>query len=148
MCCKSRYSWLYIVPVLAVIIIIGVYYCESFNQQASRNVSPLVRSDIVVTQPAAKQVIVSPYVIKGKAKGNWFFEASFPIRLEDNQGNLITTTIARAQSDWMTTNYVPFEAVLSFPQNLTGNGKLIFSKDNPSGLPQNAGTFQLMIRFN
>ncbi|HXK32321.1 MAG TPA: hypothetical protein VJ378_02535, partial [Candidatus Paceibacterota bacterium] len=35
------------------------------------------------------QIISSPLSIKGEARGNWFFEASFPIRLYDGNNQEI-----------------------------------------------------------
>jgi hypothetical protein len=81
--------------------------------------------------------IQSPITLTGKARGNWFFEASFPIRLKDLSGNVITTTIAQAQSDWMTTEFVPFSAKLEFKVTTDTPAELVFAADNPSGLPQN-----------
>ena len=48
------------------------------------------------------------FEINGSAKGNWFFEASLPITIEDEQGNVLETFTAQAQEDWMTKDYVEF----------------------------------------
>lgn len=104
-------------------------------------------SDITVTSPQAYQTITSPLNISGQAKGTWYFEASFPIKLLDGNGNQIAQTIATAQSDWMTTNFVPFTAVLNFTTPSTATGTLIFEKDNPSGLPANADQISIPINF-
>ena len=104
-------------------------------------------SDITVTSPQAYQTITSPLNISGQAKGTWYFEASFPIKLLDGNGNQIAQTIATAQSDWMTTNFVPFTAVLNFVTPSTATGTLIFEKDNPSGLPANADQISIPINF-
>ena len=78
-------------------------------------------------------VIASPLVITGRARGTWYFEASFPIRLKDQNGNEIAVVPAQAQSEWMTTEFVPFSVTLTFTQPPTGTrGTLIFQKDNPS----------------
>jgi len=54
---------------------------------------------------------------------------------------------AQAQGDWMTTEFVPFEAVLEFAVPQTEFGTLILEKDNPSGLPQNADSISIPVRF-
>ena len=88
-------------------------------------------------------------VIEGRAKGDWFFEASFPIKLLDSvSGKELAVTMAQAQSDWMTADFVPFKAVinLSFlPEN--NEGILVFQKDNPSGLPINDRKIYFSIHF-
>ncbi|MEK7625591.1 MAG: hypothetical protein AAB467_04585, partial [Patescibacteria group bacterium] len=59
--------------------------------------------------------------------------------LTDWDGLIIARGIATAKGDWMTTEFVPFEATLTFTadKNVYSNrGTLILKKDNPSGLPE------------
>ncbi|OGY43739.1 MAG: hypothetical protein A2820_02305 [Candidatus Buchananbacteria bacterium RIFCSPHIGHO2_01_FULL_40_35] len=92
---------------------------------------------IRISNPRPNQKISSPLTITGQARGNWFFEASFPIDLYDGNNNLLGTAIAQAQSEWMTTDFVPFTAQLKFGQPSLEKGLLILRKDNPSGLAEN-----------
>lgn len=103
---------------------------------------------IVVESPRAYEEISSPFLIKGKARGSWFFEADFLIKLLDENGNLLATAIAQAQGDWMTTDFVPFEAKLTFSAPAAKKGFLVFEKDNPSGLPEHADELRVPIEFN
>lgn len=97
---------------------------------------------------AQDETIYPGFVIKGKTKGNWFFEGSFPIYLQDNNGNLLEVALATAQEDWMSEGKVSFEAqLLQFRWSASGTGKLIFKKENPSGLPENDESIELPIRF-
>ena len=108
----------------------------------------LEKSDLIkVNTPRPNQAIQSPIVIEGEARGLWFFEASFPVKLLDGNGNLIATTIAQAQGDWMTEDFVPFEAELYFELPVTEKGTLILEKDNPSGLPENADELRIPVKF-
>jgi hypothetical protein len=94
---------------------------------------------IRVETPHPNKVIKSPLKILGEARGNWFFEASFPIVLVDQDRRTIAEGIATAQSDWMTTEFVPFEAELTFVIDEVMSGKkgtLYLHKDNPSGLSE------------
>jgi hypothetical protein len=105
---------------------------------------------IRIEYPRPNQAIISPIVIKGKARGNWFFEASFPVLLKDWNGNVIAQGIAQAKGDWMTTEFVPFEATLNFKLDKTSYGKsgfLILRKDNPSGLIQNDDALNVPVKF-
>jgi len=99
-----------------------------------------------VVKPQPNEIIKSPYEISGLAPGNWFFEASMPIKLITNDNLEIMATSAQALSDWMTTDFVPFSANLIFTTRAT-SGYLLISKDNPSGLPQNAGEYRIPVRF-
>jgi hypothetical protein len=103
--------------------------------------------DIVIIKPSTDEIIFSPLSIAGEAKGSYYFEGSFPIKLEDADGNLVATTTAQAQSEWTTENFVPFKAVVEFPNSFTGNGQLVLENDNPSGLPQNAKRIKVPVKF-
>jgi glucose/arabinose dehydrogenase len=102
---------------------------------------------IRVLSPLPDSLVKSPLVITGEARGYWFFEASFPIRLIDANGKEIIQSFAEAKSEWMTTDFVPFERHLTFPTPETSTGTLILSKDNPSGLPENDDEVRIPIRF-
>ncbi len=105
-------------------------------------------SDFIhVTSPKPNDVIKSPVNITGEARGTWYFEASFPIKLYDANNKLLGTVAAQAQGDWMTNNFVPFKATMNFAASTTSTGTMVFEKDNPSGLPQNAMEYRMPVRF-
>ncbi len=106
------------------------------------------KSDLIVLEaPKSGSEISSPLIVTGKARGPWYFEASFPIKLIDGNGKEIALIPAQAQSDWMTTEFVPFKTILTFSTPTTKNGKLILKKDNPSGLPENDDSLTIPIIF-
>ncbi len=91
---------------------------------------------IVVYTPVDNQVVTSPIKITGKARGTWYFEASFPVQLMDLSGNIIAAMPAQAQGDWMTTDFIDFKAELSYNNaSSTGRAVLVIRNDNPSGEP-------------
>ena len=99
----------------------------------------LDKSNLIrVASPRPNDKISSPVVIKGEARGTWFFEASFPVFITDWDGKIVVQGIATAKSEWMTTDFVPFEAILTYKaeKSYSNKGTLILRKDNPSGLPQ------------
>lgn len=111
---------------------------------------------IVVDEPKPLAVISSPLIVRGRARGIWFFEASFPIVLTDWDGRIIAEWYATAKDEWMTENFVPFEGTLefknpSFPgvdaDHFSRRGYLIFKKDNPSGLPEHDDALEIPILF-
>lgn len=89
----------------------------------------------------------SPLVVFGEARGNWYFEASFPVVLLDGNGVEIAHAPAQAQGDWMTENFVPFKTTLIFAMPTTTVGTLVLKKDNPSGLPHNDAEVRLPVVF-
>jgi len=93
--------------------------------------------NIVLDKPTAGEEITSPLLVEGRARGTWYFEASFPVKLIDDAGNVLATGIAQAQSDWMTEDFVSFKASLDFKVDTPTAANLVLIKDNPSGLPEN-----------
>lgn len=92
---------------------------------------------ITLDSPRPNEKVSSPLEIRGQARGLWFFEADFPVFLEDANANVIAEGIATAQGDWMTNDFIPFIATLTFNTNVNSHGlkgKLILKKDNPSDL--------------
>jgi hypothetical protein len=107
------------------------------------------RSDmIVVDSPYYSEKIVSPVALRGRARGTWFFEASFPIVLVDRDGKTIAQGVAVADADWMTEDFVPFHGTLEFEKSFSGGqGTMIFKKDNPSGDPVRDDVLEIPILF-
>lgn len=103
---------------------------------------------IVVTSPVQNEAIQSPVTITGKARGFWFFEGSFPIKIVDANGKTLGSGIAQAEEDWMTENFVSFKATVNFSSPSTERGKIVLEKDNPSGLPEHDDKLELPIAFS
>lgn len=106
-------------------------------------------NNIVIELPFPGAVTGKAFSVIGKARGSWYFEASFPIEVQDKDGNILATGIAQAQSDWMTTEFVPFKADIKVPDTYIGKAKLILKKDNPSGMPENDASvsFEFTIEY-
>ena len=102
---------------------------------------------ISVTSPLPKAKISSPLSIEGAARGNWYFEASFPISLVDANGTVVASGVGKAQGDWMTTAYVPFTSTLTWTAGKATSGILILKRDNPSGLKENDASVSIPVRF-
>ncbi len=109
----------------------------------------LEKRDFIRTNlPRPNTSVASPLLITGQARGNWFFEASFPIELHDENGNLLAEHYAEAQGEWMTTGFVLFTSTLTFTSPPPGTkGSLILRKDNPSGLPEHDDALVIPVRF-
>lgn len=102
---------------------------------------------IQVRSPRPKEIVTSPFTVSGNARGNWYFEASFPVTLKDATGKTLAQTHAQAQGEWMTEEFVPFSVILTFPQPETETGTLILQKDNPSGLPEYDRQLEIQVKF-
>jgi hypothetical protein len=114
---------------------------QTFTEEVGSN------PNINLISPWPNEVITSPLAIKGEAKGSWYFEAVFPVKLEDESGKILTQTQAQASGEWMTENMVPFTANLIFNPGSTTKGFLVLAKDNPSGLPANDDSIRIPVIF-
>jgi hypothetical protein len=100
-----------------------------------------------VRTPAPGQLVTSPLVIAGEARGFWYFEADFPARLLDANGRQIAVRPVRARGEWMTRAFVPVADTLRFDPPATPTGVLVLQKSNPSGLPEHAAEVRIPVRF-
>ncbi|MDO8471150.1 MAG: Gmad2 immunoglobulin-like domain-containing protein [bacterium] len=128
---------------ISAIIIFGG--CSSCGSQGTKDVSSTM---VRVTVPEPDTVVRSPLIVTGEARGNWYFEASFPVKILDANGKQLGVGIAQAQGEWMTTNFVPFSATVNFSAPTTQTGTIVFQKDNPSGLPEHDAQVMIPIRFS
>lgn len=113
---------------------------------SSASVAPDQSNMIRVTEPQPNAVVTSPLTVKGEARGTWYFEASFPVQLLDENGSLIVIVPAQAEGEWMTEDFVPFSVILNFETDAP-SGTLVLQKDNPSGLPEHAAEIRIPVRF-
>lgn len=109
--------------------------------------STSAESMITVATPLPNAKIKSPLEITGSARGNWYFEASFPVVLVDAKGKTIAQSPAQAKGEWMTTEFVPFSVTLTWSKNTATSGTLILKRDNPSGLPENDKEIRIPVSF-
>ncbi|NTU98692.1 hypothetical protein HGA64_01650 [Candidatus Falkowbacteria bacterium] len=118
------------------------------DEIASTTPTSTLSNLIVVDSPKVNDMVASPILISGRARGNWFFEASFPVKLLDADRNVIVQAPAQARGEWMTEDFVPFSLSLAFTvPTSSASGYLVLENDNPSGLPANSKSLELPVRF-
>ncbi|HQV64798.1 MAG TPA: hypothetical protein PKZ56_01015 [Candidatus Paceibacterota bacterium] len=89
-------------------------------------------SSVVFDNFGSHARIVPKQIIEGKAPGYWFFEGSFPVTLQDINGNTFAIVTATTEADWMVTEHVQFSVTMPEPFSYTGVGSILFKKDDPS----------------
>jgi hypothetical protein len=99
------------------------------------SMQPIKTEDIHLDTPRPNESIGQRISILGEAKGTWFFEASFPVHIEDNRGNIIKEHYAETEKEWMTEEFVPFKANFELNNSYVGSGTLVIKKANPSDSP-------------
>jgi hypothetical protein len=107
---------------------------------------------ITVTTPLPQSTVSSPVTIKGKAVGNWFFEASAPVDIVNWDGLIIGQGHVTVDEgyDWMTTDMVPFTGSVSYDATKLGAykyGWIIMRKDNPSGEAKFDDSLEFKVLF-
>lgn len=130
-----------IILLVAVLVLGGVYLKQQKDSaEPNTSVTPSLsyvnadEDDIVIV--SVEKVSPTMVHIEGKARGPWYFEASFPIEILDIQSTVIGSGIGTADGEWMTTEFVPFTADITLSSPYTGAAVIIFKKDNPSGESQ------------
>lgn len=127
--------------------------CQYNGETFTENIgNELDKVDLIkVTSPRPNQTITSPLIITGEARGKWFFEANFPVTLTNWEGKTIAEGFATANGEWMTENFVPFEAKLTFiiDKNIYSNkGTLILKKSNASDLREHDDSLEMPVIFD
>lgn len=158
---STAITWLIVLiaAVLGVLMYFGAFDTVIPSQTATPTVtltaSPTLtptttdKSNLIrVTSPAVNALVKSPLTVTGQARGNWYFEADFPVLIYDANGRLLGQIPAQAQSDWMTTEFVPFRGTLTFDTPSTDTGRIVFAKSNASGLPEHDDQLVIPIRFD
>lgn len=141
-----------ILLILTVIILItstitGFYvFCRNNAQITALKIKINDKASQIKTfNVKPNDAIALPIVIEGEAPGSWFFESSFPIEITSlSDQSVIVKTVAKAKSNWMTNEMVPFSA--SIPEsNYSGGAIIRLKKDNPSGLLKNDKIVEIPI---
>ncbi len=138
----------FIFILILILIIIGIFVMRYYAKVGNLLQNEGKRNIISIKHPVPNQKITNPLLVSGKARGWWFFEAEFPIKVFDEKGDLLGMALARADQEWMTDDFVDFFAQINFKPPSTQKGFIVLEKSNPSGLSENADYFIIPIKFN
>lgn len=138
-----------LVLILVIFIVVFLLYKSPTLFKSEGDIMKTERADLIrLDAPQPNETVSSPFVVKGEARGNWFFEADFPVFVTNWDGLIIGQGIATAQGEWMTTDFVPFIATISYTldkDSYSNRGTLILQKDNPSDLPEHDDALEIPI---
>ncbi|MCH2489638.1 MAG: Gmad2 immunoglobulin-like domain-containing protein [Flavobacteriales bacterium] len=113
------------------------------GEEKEKQLSELIQ----IEHPLPNLDVTSPLTIKGKARGYWYFEGSFPYKLEDANGAELASGSINADGKWMTEEFVPFEKQIAFEAPDDERGYLVFKRANASGKPEHDRTYRLPVLF-
>lgn len=148
--------WLIIILAIILVVLVAVL-AWPFNRAnapvqkpavAPQNTQPPQQIEgIQVIFPKANDLVSSPIKITGTTNGGGWsgFEGQVgTVQLLDYKGNMVATAVLKATTDW-TKSPVSFESTLTFQAKITGPMTLLFSNENPSGMPSKDKKFGLPI---
>lgn len=140
--------------ILLVLLLVLVFWWKPHTAQAPIPVSideisyvNASEDDIAVSSPYPSQTVSQNITVTGKARGPWYFEASFPLEVRDMEGNILGQGYTQAIGDWMTTEFVPFSGQVSLKGNLPQSGVLIIRNANPSGDSERDKSVEIPVQF-
>ena len=105
---------------------------DDFSPAEIRKLSSLKdsKSDLIkVSFPQKNEKVGGIINVTGIARGGWYFEGEFPVSLEDLKGNELASGIAMAQGEWMTEDFVPFSASLTYRTDSSLSAKIILKRN-------------------
>ncbi|MDP3740820.1 MAG: Gmad2 immunoglobulin-like domain-containing protein [bacterium] len=102
---------------------------------------------IRLAHPQPNQEITSPIDIQGSARGNWFFEAVFPVKILGSNGEVLKQDYMQADGDWMSEDFVPFSRRIEFDKRGNTQGEIVLEKANASGLPEHDDALRVPVKF-
>ena len=138
-----------IIVILIAVLLWPINKVENKNPQKNNNPAAQQQKTegIKVDFPVANQEVSSPIKITGSVNnGGWSgFEGQVcTVQLLDYKGNKVAIGILKATTDW-TKPPVSFESTLTFQTKIKGPMTLLFSNENPSGLPDKDKKFGLPV---
>ena len=103
----QKIIWL---PVALAVVIIILAGCLFF----------IKTPEAKITNIKSGQELSGEILVEGEARGGWFFEAQLPIRITDEQGNVLGSSYGTALGDWQTDKMVKFSGKISYESNTIG----------------------------
>jgi hypothetical protein len=114
--------------------------CSNGEETFTRDIgNELEKTDLIrVSSPRPGDLVVSGEIheLTGEARGYWFFEATFPFEIIGENGEELFAHYATAEGEWMTEEFVTFNAEFTLPSNYEGPATLILRRSNASGLSE------------
>ena len=136
---------------IIIILIIIIFFIITFNLYQRYLVIKKIndaKDIIIIESPKAYEKVKNLLFVKGKARGYFFFEANFPIRIEDENGNVILKDYVETSENWMTNDFVYFEKYLDIRNISIKKGFIIVEKANPSGDVEHKFEIKIPLYFN
>lgn len=140
-----------LIAFLLTIVLIGIIFLnkEIFipspkSEEISTNEETQLSSYIQNLNISENEMLSSPLSLTGEAR-LLYSEGIFPIEIISKEGSVVASASATALGDWMTEDFVPFEAVLTFLVEKDTEAFVVLKKSNPPGEKENDLEFQIPV---
>lgn len=110
------------------------------KKAAPKNVSDYIK--VTSPQPFAK--VSETLIVKGEARGTFFFEGDFPVEVIAEDGTTIQH-YAMTDGDWMSEEFVPFTAEIDISSIAPQDVVLKLHRNNPSDYRENDMVMELPL---
>lgn len=132
---------------ILIILIILIFAFNFYQRYLTLKKIKDAENLIVIEYPKPYEKVENPLLIRGKARGYFFFEATFPIKIVDENGNVLKRDFIETKENWMTENFVSFEKYIKVDFGNVKRGFIILEKANPSGLKENQFELSIPVYF-
>lgn len=132
-----------------LIIIFATFFKFSPLKNTARNITPTSTANpSQIPVVTIEKLTNTSILVTGTVPPGWMFEGSFPLKLLTKGKKLIKTVVVQEKipDTWTSGKPIEFSSTLS-GLNLINIGFVVIEKDNPSGLEENAKTFEVPVSF-
>ena len=140
-----------IIPIIIIVSVAGYFAQEQLknpNEVLVQQGNALEKYDAIqVSNPKSSSLVVSPILVEGIARGYWFPEGDFLIKIQNAKDEELGAGIAYAMKGGTEEEFIPFEAMVSFSESFVKEGVIILKKSNPSGLLELDDELRVPVRF-
>lgn len=139
-----------ILPIF-ITILLGACVVQSQADDVDQNANFADDGQIVVDRPKVDTIVTSPVILSGEARGSLFLEAVLAVDVVDEEGNVVGKGAIRAEGDWMTDDFVPFQGKIAFdlPDGVSNSaGAIAFIQEDISGGGADKVLFSVPVMLN
>lgn len=140
-----------IIPIIIIVSAAGYFTQEQLknpNEVLMQQGNAFEKYDIIqVSNPKSNSLIISPVLVEGIARGYWFPEGDFLIRVQNAKEEELGTEIAYAMKGGTEEEFIPFQAMVSFSESSVKEGVIILKKNSSSGLLEAEDELRVPVRF-
>lgn len=140
-----------IILLVALGITLGACAVQSQADDVDQKASLADDGQIFADQPEAGMTVTSKVLVSGHARGDLFFEAVLPVDVVDEGDNIVGEGAVRAEGDWMTQEFVPFQGEIAFtlPDGVSSAaGAVVFLLQDMSGLSEDVILFSVPVTLS